>query len=97
MAFSFEDDPDLDYLDDLGADDVLSDDDELDAEGYDDEDFEAMGLDPNLPTGAKPGSEAKVMMLAARYAHGLPLWNGEDCYDHGPGEREKMNKSRSKS
>ncbi|MDA0832937.1 MAG: hypothetical protein O2955_12105 [Planctomycetota bacterium] len=96
MAFSFEDDPDLDYLDDLGSDDVLSDD-ETGVEGYDDEDFQAMGLDPNLPTVAKPGSEAKVMTLAARYAHGLPLWNGEDCYDHGPGERERLNKSRSKS
>ena len=42
MAFSFEDDPDLDYLDDLGSDDVLSDD-ETDVDGYDDEDFEAMG------------------------------------------------------
>ncbi len=25
------------------------------------------------------------MMLAARYAAGLPLWHHDDCYDHGPG------------
>ena len=25
------------------------------------------------------------MMLAARYAAGLPLWHTDDCYDHGPG------------
>jgi hypothetical protein len=25
------------------------------------------------------------MMLAARYAAGLPLWHNDDCYDHGPG------------
>ncbi|MFN0195172.1 MAG: hypothetical protein ACKVT0_00375 [Planctomycetaceae bacterium] len=97
MAFSFEDDPDLDYLDDLNSEEFVCEDDEADVEGYDDKDFQAMGLDPNKPTAAKPGSEAKVMMLAARYAHGLPLWNGDDCYDHGPAEREKTNKSRSKS
>jgi hypothetical protein len=34
---------------------------------------------------AKPGSEDKVHVLAARYAAGLPLWNEEDCVDHGPG------------
>ena len=63
-------------------------------EGYEflsdlDEGFEAelrsLGVDPSTPTAAKPGSEEKVMMLAARYAAGLPLWNNDDCYDHGPG------------
>ena len=52
---------------------------------FDVEDFEALGIDPLTPTAAKPGSEEKVVMLAARYAAGLPLWHGDDCYDHGPG------------
>lgn len=58
------------------------------AEYFDDfdiEDFVALGIDPLRPTAAKPGSEEKVVMLAARYAAGLPLWHGDDCYDHGPG------------
>jgi len=50
------------------------------------ENYQAMGIDPETPTGAKPGSEEKVIMLAARYAAGLPLWHNEDCYDHGPGK-----------
>ncbi len=49
-------------------------------------DFEALGIDPAAPTAAKPGSEEKVLMLAARYAAGVPLWHNRDCYDHGPGE-----------
>lgn len=48
------------------------------------EDFVALGINPQIPTPARPGSEDKVMMLAARYAAGLPLWHHEDCYDHGP-------------
>jgi hypothetical protein len=61
---------------------------EGDGEGlsFDDIDFEALGIDPAAPTEAKPGSEAKVLMLAARYAAGVPLWHDKDCYDHGPGE-----------
>lgn len=51
---------------------------------FDEEDFRAMGIDPSSPTVAKPGSEEKVVMLAARYASGLPLWHGSDRYDHGP-------------
>jgi hypothetical protein len=54
-------------------------------EFFDDLDFAALGVDPKTPTEAKPGSEDKVLMLAARYAAGLPLWHNEDCYDHGPG------------
>lgn len=50
------------------------------------ENYQAMGIDPETPTAAKPGSEEKVIMLAARYAAGLPLWHHEDCYDHGPGQ-----------
>lgn len=46
--------------------------------------FEALDIDPEEPTEAKPGSEEKVCMLAARYRAGLPLWHNEDCVDHGP-------------
>ena len=49
------------------------------------EDFKALGIDPSTATHAKPGSDEKVIMLAARYSAGLPLWHGEDRYDHGPG------------
>jgi hypothetical protein len=49
-------------------------------------DFAALGIDPNAPTEAKPGSEEKVLILAARYAAGVPLWHHCDCYEHGPGE-----------
>ena len=49
------------------------------------EEIRALGVNPSDPTGAKPGSEEKVTMLAARYAAGLPLWHNGDCYDHGPG------------
>lgn len=52
---------------------------------FDEESFRAVGIDPVSPTVAKPGSDQKVVMLAARYASGLPLWHNEDCYDHGPG------------
>lgn len=51
-------------------------------------DFEALGINPGSPTLAKPGSEEKVCMLAARYAAGLPLWHDEDCVDHGPGDED---------
>ena len=49
-------------------------------------DFDSLGIDPGAPTTAKPGTEEKVLMLAARYAAGVPLWHNEDCYDHGPGQ-----------
>ena len=54
---------------------------------YEEVDFEALGINPLKPTPAKPGSDAKVSMLAARYAAGLPLWHDEDCSDHGPMEQ----------
>ncbi len=54
------------------------------------EDFAALGIDPYRPTRSKPGSEAKVLMLSARYAAGLPLWHNEDCYEHGPRELDLM-------
>jgi hypothetical protein len=78
MEFDFEVDPDLDLA--IGTELSMDE-----AEGeYEVEDFTALGLDPLAPTHAKPGSEDKVRMLAARYAAGLPLWHDEDCYDHGP-------------
>lgn len=64
--------------------------DEESAEGYDEADFVALGIDPATPTRARPGSEAKVIMLSARYAAGLPLWNDNDCYEHGPRENDLM-------
>ena len=54
-------------------------------DGFTDEaDFLAMGIDPARPTEAKPGSEDKVLVLAARYAAGLPLWHTDDRCDHAP-------------
>ena len=70
----------LESLVDIEGYEFLSD---LDA-GFEEE-LKALGVDPSSPTAAKPGSEEKVMMLAARYAAGLPLWHEDDCYDHGPG------------
>ncbi len=55
---------------------------------FSESDFAALGIDPAQPTDAKPGSEDKVLTLAARYAAGLPLWHTEDRYDHGPGAVE---------
>lgn len=86
MALDFED---------LGLDseyDLQDDEFEIEPvdEEYSSEDFAALGIDPVEPTKARPGSEAKVMMLSARYAAGLPLWNSEDCYEHGPRENELM-------
>lgn len=52
------------------------------------------GIVPGNPTKAKPGSEEKIEMLAARYAAGEPLWHTDDCYDHGPKEQEIMGESR---
>ncbi len=51
-------------------------------------DFEDLGIDPSCPTEARPGSEEKVLMLAARYATGVPLWHDSDCADHGPTESD---------
>jgi hypothetical protein len=88
MAFDFEDDDcDADQAVETVDRDVESDEFEgTDGtiEYYTEEQFRARGVDPIRPTTAKPGSEAKVLMLAARYAAGLPLWHDRDCYDHGP-------------
>jgi hypothetical protein len=65
----------------------FADDEYIEDGDFADIDFESLGINPHGPTTAKPGSPEKVMMLAARYAAGQPLWHNEDCYDHGPGER----------
>ena len=78
MEFSFDVDPELDIAigTEISADEI---------DGFEDgEEFDLSGYDPTTPTGAKPGSEDKVKMLAARYSAGVPLWHDSDCYDHGP-------------
>ena len=80
MSFYTETDTGLESLSELEGYEFLSD---LDA--VFEEELRSLGVDPASPTAAKPGSEEKVMMLAARYAAGLPLWHTDDCYDHGPG------------
>ncbi len=87
MSFDY----DVDELED--QDEVLTYEDDSTEYSDDDEhyefeeiDFEALGIDPKEPTIAKPGSEEKVLILAARYAAGVPLWHDSDCYEHGPGE-----------
>jgi hypothetical protein len=81
MSFTYsEADAGLESLSEIEGYEFLSD---LDA-GFEEE-LRSLGVDPASPTAAKPGSEEKVMMLAARYAAGLPLWHSDDCYDHGPG------------
>ena len=82
MEFSFEVNPDLDIA--IGTE-LSYDEAEVDPE-YVAEEFDFSSVDPLNPTGAKPGSEDKVRMLAARYAAGVPLWHDDDCYDHGPAE-----------
>jgi len=82
MEFSFEVNPDLDIA--IGTE--LSYDEIQDDVEFIVEDFDFSAIDPLNPTGAKPGSEDKVRMLAARYAAGVPLWHDDDCYDHGPSD-----------
>lgn len=83
MTFAFEAPPDLETVIEL-QDSACVGDFEAKFEGID---FEALGINPSTATVAKPGSEEKVLILAARYTAGLPLWHEEDCYDHGPGRR----------
>jgi hypothetical protein len=86
MAFDFEDEEfGLDSAVDTEADrDGAYGEDGEEVTYYTEAEFRARGVDPVSPTAAKPGSEAKVLMLAARYAAGLPLWHDKDCYDHAP-------------
>jgi hypothetical protein len=86
MALSYDLD---DEFETEGSIDLLDEEniDEFEEENsYDEIDFEALGINPGGPTHAKPGSEEKVLMLAARYAAGVPLWHESDCYEHGPSE-----------
>lgn len=83
MSFDFdveEMDPELEYM---GAE--VEGTDSTGEANFEEIDFESLGIDPGAPTVAKPGSEEKVLMLAARYAAGVPLWHEKDCYDHSPG------------
>ncbi len=85
MAMAEELESDVDMMDFDGDVDDAAEGDTSEFEGfYYEEDFLAVGINPGAPTEAKPGSEEKVMMLAARYASGMPLWHQDDCYDHGP-------------
>jgi len=87
MAFDFEDEEfGLDSAVDTETDqtDGAYGEDGEEVSYYTEAEFRARGVDPVSPTAAKPGSEAKVLMLAARYAAGLPLWHDKDCYDHAP-------------
>jgi len=80
MANSFEVIGDLASVRSMDDQTLIAEYDEL----FEEVDFEALGIKPGFPTEAKPGSEDKVVMLAARYSAGLPLWHDGDCYDHGP-------------
>lgn len=84
MSFAFEVDPNLDSVGGMQDQTYVSD----YVDFFDEEELEALGINPIRPTAAKPGSEDKVSILAARYAAGLPLWHNEDCYDHSPGGGE---------
>ncbi len=50
-------------------------------------------LDPETPTMAAPGSMEKVMMLHARYAAGVPLWDEQDSNDHSQAASSLMRPS----
>ncbi len=80
MTFSLEVDPSLETESGTQVENFG----EVYANLFQEEEFIALGINPSSPTGAKPGSGDKVMMLAARYASGLPLWHNSDCYDHSP-------------
>jgi hypothetical protein len=81
MSLQFEAYPDLTAPSGIDESEYIGD---FDIRG-DDAHYEELGVAPLDATVAKPGSTDKVVMLAARYAAGLPLWHDEDCYDHGPG------------
>ncbi len=82
MEFSFDVNPETDIAigNELSFEDAAE-------EAYLEEDFDFSNIDPVSPTAAKPGSDDKVRMLAARYAAGVPLWHDGDCYDHGPADQ----------
>ena len=81
MSFSLQVSPGLEYDSDDEGQGIFADFDDVFVEN----ELELLGVNPKTPTEAKPGSDDKVSMLAARYAAGLPLWHDKDCYDHTPG------------
>jgi hypothetical protein len=88
MSFDFdvdEMDSDLELVADVVDESELGDE-----AVFEEIDFDSLGIDPGGPTVAKPGSEEKVLMLAARYAAGVPLWHENDCYDHSPGALPRL-------
>lgn len=90
MAYPLEADSDLDDDTGLHEDGFLLDESDDSSDEYEDVNFEAIGVHPHEPTKAKPGSEEKVLMLAARYAAGMPLWHNDDCTDHGPARDQRI-------
>lgn len=46
--------------------------------------------EPTRSTAACPGTEEKILILSARYAAGVPLWNVEDRRGQGVDECERM-------
>ena len=84
MSYPLEADSDLDDDTGLHEEGFLVGESDDSSDEYEDVNFEAIGVHPHEPTKAKPGSEEKVLMLAARYAAGMPLWHNDDCTDHGP-------------
>ena len=90
MSYPLEADSDLDDDAGLHEDGFLVDESSDFSDEYEDVNFEAIGVHPSEPTKAKPGSEEKVLMLAARYAAGMPLWHNDDCTDHGPARDQRI-------
>jgi hypothetical protein len=54
------------------------------------DDFNASSIDPTKSTKASPATAGKVLMLSARYAAGLSLWDAGDRRDYGPEARDLM-------
>ena len=54
----------------------------------------AIGVDPTLPCIAPPGSMEKVLVLAARYRAGLPVWNPHDEKTQRPGNWRVIKESK---
>ncbi|MBC7817812.1 MAG: hypothetical protein IAG10_13045 [Planctomycetaceae bacterium] len=90
MSYPLEADSDLDDDAGLREDGFLVGESDDFSDEYEDVNFEAIGVHPQEPTKAKPGSEEKVLMLAARYAAGMPLWHNDDCTDHGPARDQRI-------
>ena len=94
---------DFDIDDDGIADDTVGDESTADDLGFNDKvdfeqvDFDGLGINPYVPTEAKPGSEEKVLTLVARYEAGLPLWDPDDSYDHNPFSGASVSKIFSKA